>query len=410
MGLLGNEKLIVGYDLGAQYSQISYSFSDKDNMETLSQVLGEESINIPMVLCKRPGANQWFYGNEALEYAKENEGILVPDLLKLALDGEEVQVEGRGVDPVALLTLFFKRSMGLLLQVSSLDKISALAVTCENLNARMLEVLNQVVPNLNLKTKKVYFQSHEESFYNYMLYQPPELWVFRSVLCDYAQDCIRLYYMECNKRTTPIVVFIEKEEAPFPVQEDHEFLSIADHFCKDSVVSSVYLVGEKFSGDWMQESLRYLCKGRRVFQGSNLFSKGACYSLLERMSPSEAGKEHVFLGEDKLKANVGMSIWRRGEESYYALLDAGTNWYEAEKTLEFYLQEGNYVEVRITSLVGGDSKVAKVVMEGLEGNISRIAAHFFLSARDKLAVQLKDLGFGQMRPATGRVWREEIDL
>ncbi len=410
MGLLGSGKLVVGYDLGGRYSQISYSFSDKERVETLSQVLGEENYNIPTVLCKRPRVNQWFYGNEALDYARENEGILVPGLLQLALDGEEVQIEGRGVDPVALLTLFVKRSLGLLLQVAPLDKISALVITCGDLSPRMLEVLQQVAANLNLKTDRVYFQSYMESFYHYMLYQPPELWTFCTVLCDYGEDCIHTYRMECNERTTPTVAFVEQEDFPFPVRGDHEFLEIAENFCNGKAVSSVYLIGEQFAGGWMQESLRFLCKGRRVFQGSNLFSKGACFGMLERIHASEAGRTHVFLGGDKLKSNIGMNILRRGEESYYALLDAGVNWYEAEKDLEFYLQEGNAIEVKITSLTGGGTKEARVVMDGLEGSISRIGAHFFLSREDRLNVELRDLGFGEIRPATGGVWKEEIDL
>ena len=54
------------------------------------------------------------------------------------------------------------------------------------------------------------------------------------------------------------------------------------------------------------------------------------------MTP-ENGKNHVYLGQDKLKSNIGMKVRRQGEESYQALLDAGINWYEAQNTMEFYL-------------------------------------------------------------------------
>lgn len=57
-------KLIVGYDLDDEYSQISYCMADGD-VETLSSVAGTENYNIPTVLCKREGVNQWFCGREA---------------------------------------------------------------------------------------------------------------------------------------------------------------------------------------------------------------------------------------------------------------------------------------------------------------------------------------------------------
>lgn len=140
---------------------------------------------------------------------------------------------------------------------------------------------------------------------------------------------------------------------PFPVEKsDEKFLEIATQLCENRMVSSVYLIGEEFSQEWMKESLRYLCRGRRVFQGNNLFSKGACYSMMERLHPSENGQNHVYLGQDKLKSNIGMKVRRQGEESYQALLDAGINWYEAQNTMEFYLLEGRAVEILITSLTG----------------------------------------------------------
>ena len=85
MGLLRHGKLMVGFDLGEDFSQISYTMGD--DVETLSTVAGQEQYNIPTVLCKRVGANQWFYGKDALNNAQEDNGILVRDVLKLAIDG-----------------------------------------------------------------------------------------------------------------------------------------------------------------------------------------------------------------------------------------------------------------------------------------------------------------------------------
>lgn len=426
MKLLNNEKIVVGYDLCDGYSQISYYIADSDNVETLSSVAGSEVFNIPTVLCKREGVNQWFYGKEAIRYAQENQGILIENLLGLALDGEPIQIEGNSFQPAALLTLFMKRSLGMLSQVSSVDRIAAMMITCEKMDYKTLEVLNQVVSNLGLKTDKIFFQSHTESFYNYMIHQPEELWRLQTMLCEYRENVIRVYRMECNKYTTPIVAFIDEAEYPFvsydPMPEaeslradkqrrmDEEFSELLERLCQNQMISSVFLIGEQFSEEWMKESLRYLCKGRRVFQGNNLYSKGACYGMMERLQESDAGKNHVFLGNEKLKFNVGMKILRRGQESYLALLDAGVNWFEAETELEFYLNEGNAVELVLTSLVGRNSKLARIVLEELPEGISRLKIHLYLEDENHMVVELEDLGFGVFREATHRIWKEEIEL
>ncbi|MDE5589717.1 MAG: hypothetical protein K2J60_11365 [Acetatifactor sp.] len=426
MGFLNSGRVIVGYDLGNEFSQISYSLSDSGEVETLSQVAGTEHYNIPTVLCKRIGVNQWFYGREALRYGAEQQGIQVDNLLTLALDGEPVLIDGESLDPVALLTLFCKRSLGMLSQIASPDKIGALMITCETLDHRMLEVLGQVVAGLHLKTDKIAFQSHIESYYNYMIYQPQELRVYQSVLMTREINSIRTFRMESNRRTTPVVVFIEEDEFPFPQQRvlgpeesleesekqelDNALLKAAEGVCEGRLVGSVFLIGDGFDQEWMKESLRYLCKKRRVFQGSNLFSKGAVFGMQEKLNAGSAGREYVFLSGDKLKANIGMEILRQGEESYYALLDAGTNWYEAETETEFYLQDGNEIQLTITPLNGQNGKLARIVLEDAPETITRLWGRFYMEAENILAVEIEDEGLGQIRPATGKVWKETIEL
>ena len=416
MGFLHSDKLIVGYDLGYKTSQISYALSENGEVETLSTVAGSQNYSIPTVLCKRFGVNQWFYGREALRYAEEDQGILVENLLDLALDGEPVMIEGESFNPVALLALFFKRSLGMLSQVGSPDKITSMIVTCPSMDRRMMDVLGEVVDGLNLKADRVFFRNHTESFYDYMIHQPKELWAHQTLVFHYRENDVKLYNLECNRRTTPIVTFVEEkvfsfEEYPRLEEKDDEtFLEIAQKVCGEELISCIYLIGEGFSGDWMKNSLRYLCQGRRVFQGNNLFSKGACYGMQELLQETEVGKAHVFLGNDKLKANIGMKILRNGEDSYYALLDAGGNWYEAEHFMEFYLQDGNSFEVMITPLIGRNAKTVVITLEDLPGNIARLQLHIFMESESKLVLEVTDLGFGEFRTPSGKVWTESVEI
>ena len=79
MRLPGSEKVIVGYDLGNKYAQIScYVTGSEEEIRTLSSVAGSSVYTIPLALSKRQGVNQWFYGSEAIRYAGEEEGIGEP--------------------------------------------------------------------------------------------------------------------------------------------------------------------------------------------------------------------------------------------------------------------------------------------------------------------------------------------
>ena len=189
------------------------------------------------------------------------------------------------------------------------------------------------------------------------------------------------------------------------------FLGIAQEVLKDKNVSTIFLLGDGFKENWAKESLKLLCKNRRVFQGNNLYSKGACYGMVERLNPNEVWKEHVYLGSDKLKSNIGMRALRRGEDSYYAVLDAGTNWYEAAAEFDIILESGNEFELVVTPLTGGKVTSRIFTLEGLPERAkrtTRLNVRIEMTAVDQAAVTIEDMGFGELVPSSGKAWTQVV--
>lgn len=417
-GQTANDKLIVGYDLSDTYAQISYLEKDSKDPETISLVAGEENYNIPVVLCKREGVNQWYYGKEALRYAEETGVMLIRNLVSLAKAGGPVEVEGTQFDPVALLALFFKRSMGLLFTAVGMDKITGLMITCHNLDVEDTKVVEQIVNIAKLKVDTVICQSHVESFYYYLLGQQPELLEKRTVLFQRQGTNLVSIVMECNPLTTPRVVYSSVKELEFPFfkeglpeEIDRELAYQIATQLKGTQADAVYLIGEEFMEEKIPETLEVLCRICRVFQGNNLYSKGACVAMQENLYlPSDLGKSFVYLGREKLKANVGMHLLKQGEESYLALLDAGSNWFEAKKTIELYVKDQNTIEIATVSLVGKENVNQTITLEGLAEGISRIRLQAYMDQPDEIVIEVSDLGFGELRPATEVVWTNRIIL
>jgi hypothetical protein len=105
-----------------------------------------------------------------------------------------------------------------------------------------------------------------------------------------------------------------------------------------------------------------------------------------------------------------MNILSQGQETYFALLDAGVNWYEAEQTFEFYVRGGNELELQIASLIGKENRTVRITLEDMLPGMSRLKAHLFLTGEKELVMEVEDLGFGNFRPATNHVWHKEIAL
>ncbi len=420
-GLSGasSKKIYVGFNVGDSCCQISYR-SGNDEIETVSLITGAEEYNIPTVLCKREGVNQWFYGKEAVRYAsEESDGILIDNLLSLAKKGDAVIVDRVPYQPESLLALFIKRCMSLVTTVFS-EKIAGVLFTADNMSYDSIEVCRQAVKSIGLKAEKIFFQSHSESFYHFLIRQSEDIWRNGSVLFECTAGMINAYRMEANFRTDPVVVYISESRyetarySGFPESEeelagrDRAFLEFAKDFCESGNTVSVYLVGDGFDESWMRMSRKYLTDNYRVFQGSNLFSKGACYGILDRMTGDDVSKKYLFLGNDKLSCNVGMKVFSQGDERYYAILDAGTSWYDAKKSFEYYIQEGDHIELILTSLTGGGERVAKITFDDFSGRIARFRTSLYMENESTLITETEDLGFGEFRLSTGRVWREEI--
>ena len=399
--LLKNEKkIIIGYDLTNTCSQITVE---------------EENYEIPTLLCKKVGANQWLFGHAANRFYAEHpeEGILVDNLLQLALEGEIVQIDGRGYHPAALLALFIKRSLDKVLKQMGAEKIAGICFAVCKVDQKMNDLIQRIIQTLELKNADIFCRCYEECFYAYLIRQPRELWQNGALLMDYREKELTAVTLECNSNTIPKVMYSAKRRYDFG-GTDQELLEIVRELCQGKTLSSVYLIGEKFSGDWFGESLKYLCAGRRVFQGNNLYGKGACYIVSEESHKStEQEEEYLFLGPDKLKINVGMKVNKRGEETYNALLDAGMYWEGMEEIFEFYLKEENDIELLITPLVNAAPVHVQMELDGLKlkkDDVTRVRMKLSMPKENVLQITVSDLGFGEFRQAHAGKWIKEVEV
>ena len=415
--ILASDKMIIGYDLSYDYAQISYCRQNADVPETFALVSGTRQYNIPVCLFKRREVNQWFLGKEAIAFSGQEDGTLLKGLLKAALEQEETYIGQDAFESIALLALFVKRSLYLPGKECKLDKVAGIMFTVPDLSEKMVDLLQRLVVLLNLPECKIYFQGREESIYHYMIHQPKELWNDDVLLFDSSCQVLKSYRFMKNSNTKPMVAFVEEQSHEALVgedeQKDGQFLQIVQQSAGD-ISTSVFLLGEGFNGEWCQDSLRLLCHNRRVFKGNDLYSKGACYSIQERLSdPGSQKASMIFLGKDKLKTNVGMEVSRQGEESYLAVLNGGENWYECHKEWDVILREGNIIRLKLTPLDGRNVRYMEVVLDGLpqrERNTTRLHLQARMLNEKMLEIQIKDMGFGEIYPTSDLCFTQQIDL
>lgn len=421
-----SKRVLVGFDLGKYSVQISYMRSGMDEPQSAEQVIGSEVFNIPMVLCKRKGVNQWFYGREALKFAQTGEGYIVDNILQKAIDGEKEVIEDNEIDGIALLTLFIRRSLSIL--GANLSNISDLMFTCEDLSDEVIDVCSRVSGMLQLKNCNVYFQNYAESLYHYIIHQESEL--FRAnVLCShYDGNTLVNYVFRRNLKTTPTVAFVDvlqRINMPLPeiVSEDARpaayerldatYTGYVEDILKRDSFSAVYLLGDGFKDEWYKGSLKVLARGRRIFLGNDLFGRGACYCLSDRYEPGKEASKHIYLGDDKLRSNVGMNVKRRGKTSYLALLDAGVNWYDLKCEYEMFLPEDNILRFEIIPIDGTGHIIKELELINVperDPDTLRVSLKMKMSDINTVLIHIEDIGFGDIFPSSKMEWDLKIEL
>jgi hypothetical protein len=323
--------------------------------------------------------------------------------------------------------MFIKKSFGKMGFFLGNYQIKALMITVEKLDKRILKVLEAVADSLQLDRERIFFQNYMESIYHYLIFQPRELRSYQVGVFDFGGEILKSYRVEMNYKTKPVVTLIHPQvheeierilqsPAESPVYYellDQKLTSCLKEFVGDEIMSSIYLLGEGFTGDWYRESLNFICRGRKVFGGNNLYSKGAAYAARERISEHKESASCVYLGEDKLKYNVGLYMLNGLDEEYVPILDAGTGWFEAKAELDFMLLEGREIPLIITPMMGSGKKVVQIEVEGFElrkrGTV-RLHMSVWMESEKTLMIRIRDDGFGDFFQPEEEIWEKAIEL
>ena len=410
---------ILGMDLDDWSAQISFWLPGAQTPETISTGDGEEDL-IPAVLCRRTDRDVWTYGKEALETARRGGGVLADRLLSRALAGEQLEIGGEWFEAAALLALFIKRSLSLLGGAMRPEKADFFMFTLERVDRQALEMVERIALLLSLPPERVSCQSRAESFFFYNISQPEELWRHSCLICDFGGERLKTLLLEVNRHTRPATVTVAQEEHPeLERQDDREemdeaFLSIFRSVSDGRIIDTVYLIGDGFAGEWYPKTLAVMCRNRRVFQGNNLYSKGACYGgKAKRPGGGVSGREYVYLGSDMLRVNVGLLTEKRGKETCLSLLDAGMNWFDARGECEFLLDADHTFTLRLTPVSGKKLREVVVTLSGVPER-PPFATRIFLAAScpdaETVRLRMEDRGFGEFFPSSGLAWEESLPL
>ncbi len=400
-------RTVAGLDLCDDVTQISLmSPDDKGGYEVVTKpiLMGSEKYCIPTLAMKVNDKDEWMFGEDA-KRAPEGFGTVYEDLIKLACEDET---------KIPVLSGFIRHTLKGITFRSEWPAKPMLFITLRQLDAGVLRTVKRAIELLELNDVDIRFLSHAESYFYYSASQPEELKINRVCLIDYDGKTVRTGMLSTNRNMKPNVTFIDERQFELPEKNDAGLLRICRQIMDSEVISSVYLAGTGFEGDWAKETVRYLCDdGRRVFQGMNLYTKGACYAAMDISGIKKIESGEVFLDRDKLRVNIGMDLCSEGQIRYRSLIDAGVNWFEASSEIEVMLGHEREIRITLTSISGEGDRYVVIRTTGIPERperASRVALRFEMLSVSELKITVTDLGFGEIFPASGNEITQTVNV
>lgn len=402
----------LGIDLNDSYAMVSFFQANMKEPETVSTIAGSENYRIPTLLARRKNVGMWYYGEEAQKMAKTSEVICVDDLLRRAAAAEVITIARESYAAVELLALFIRKVIDLPQKLGNTAKVAHVVITVERLTRESILVFRKVAKLLELTNEQFLVADHKECFYAYALHQEKSLWSHDVCLFSCQEQEIRSLALKRDVHTHPQLVTIESfGPTELDAEKDVSFVRLLEQMFAHRQVSSVYLVGDGFEGEWMKQSLTVLCHGRRAFLGQNLFSKGACYVAL--IHDPKTAWPYVYMGENEMKFNLSLAVLDRGKNTMLNLVSAGKNWFELHNVCEVILSGEPQISFYKQLPSSREPEVQNIDLHGLPirpDRATRLRITVDPVSDDKIEVEIRDLGFGEIFPASEQVWNGTIKM
>ena len=411
---------IIGYDLNEKYCQISFYSEEAQEPQTMETTL--DNYQIPLAVGKKE--KEWVIGNDAKRLDVLKQGYVAEDLYRRVIRQEKIELGEETFEAIWLLAKFVEISL------KGFADIQQIVFTVPRLTLDIGRILKGIGQRAGVKKSRIYVQDYKESFCNYMLYQPKELWQYEAALFHCDRHEVKAYMLRKLRTgfgkgkdtfvTVDEVASAQMKElaAVYPVlnvdrakDADVCFKQFVQGVFAKKLVSSVFLVGEGFENNWYPQSLKVLCNGRRAFLGNNLYSKGACYTAYRRNFSIEEGP--IYLDETKMMEQICLKMRVHGMDKWQPIVSWGTRWYESDSQFEILLENTDDIEIHIESLVGAEMKVERVPLAGLpkrKAYTIRLQVNTLFLDEKTCKITFKDLGFGEFFPATDFCVEKEIHL
>lgn len=320
-----------------------------------------------------------------------------------------------------------EKAVGSIMKQLKIYTIDRICVTVERFERDILDKLKKVFVQMSLSEWQYTFLSHEESYAYYAFNQKEELYSRGVMLVESKKEGLYCYLMRivknngneivCENKTFFDDVSYENESIIINEESQHIIMNHIKEFLDNSCVSSVYLTGAGFDTDkFPEEFTHFLCSGQRAFVGQNLYAKGACMCAANLSGSSKEPDvfHNIILGcSNRVTTGIEVDILERNKNMRFRIVKPGTNWYTAERKVDFILDDTNEIRLIMRPCDGSREYEEIINLSEIpyrDNKTTRIGFEIEFKNDSDFTITVKDKGFGDLFKSSGKVIKKEISI
>jgi hypothetical protein len=416
------KEIYLGLDLCEKNVQISYFREEKQEPESIYQLNNSETYQLPNVMFYSLEDKKWYVGNNVSSVRFQSKGVMVEDVLGCIDSQDHVVAGDSSYDYEELLLLLLKTHIEDFLARWEDSRLCGLTIALETYHPKVYQVLCRLRKALSLSEQQFYVMSHETAFFQYVMNQDEKLRTNSVAMFEYGSEGMEYYRIDRKQQGSTRIYYLSHQDLRDEVSYamlfedietlDQHFAQIAKGKMKETYISTVYLTGAGFNDNWIEESKKVLCDGRRVFMGQNLYTKGACYHA--RFGAYERERDCILCTEGSIPFDIGVSVGDPAGRNHFELIAlGGREWYNMKGKVTLFLDDTNRIDMIYRDKVSKEMQKEIIEIHGLPKRppkTTKIALEVELFDRNMGAIVIRDVGFGKIYPTTNKIYRKEFTV
>lgn len=416
-------QLIIGIDLGIVHNQISYYEQGKQEAVSVSRNEKEDTYLIPNNLFFQYEDGKWYFGEQAKTLSKTHNGESYHHILSHLGDMKTIVLEGKEYGYQDLFCVLIEQQLKHCFGSISMDKIKGIVFTTQNPCLQLVKTVAYFANTYQIDPLKVQLSSYRNSNIQYIFSQDRGVWMNGVGVFNYTVTGLEYYMIRYNRSRRPAQIEVTEVELPaeFPYmneidlmeEADERLLEIAKQVTKGQMLSAIYMTGEGFTNAWCEKTLAYLCMGKRIFMGQNLYVKGACLLALGLTQTQKDTTKTIVIAKDTVHYDIGVTGYYKGREVLVALASGGEEWFNVKGEVDVFLDDSNRVEIQFINQSTKEITKEIIEIKGLPvrpAKTTKLAITAEYKSGTKGIITIRDKGFGTLYPTTGRVYKKEFSL